>query len=73
MVLDAVDLGYRVVLVRDAVCSTSNEGHDALLKVYHGRYSIQIETEDAEQILRYPCHNYRCPQYLSLRRQGYGG
>jgi nicotinamidase-related amidase len=51
-VLDAVDLGYRVVLVRDAVCSSSKEGHDALLKVYHRRYSIQIETADAEQVLR---------------------
>jgi nicotinamidase-related amidase len=52
-VLAAVDLGYRVVLVRDAVCSSSDEGHDALLKVYHGRYSLQIETADAEDILRH--------------------
>jgi nicotinamidase-related amidase len=50
-VLDAVDLGYRVVLVRDAVCSSSDEGHDALLKVYHRRYSIQIETTDAQSVL----------------------
>jgi hypothetical protein len=33
-------------------CSFSNEGRDALLKVYHGRYWIQIETADAEQVLR---------------------
>jgi nicotinamidase-related amidase len=51
-VLDAVDLGYRVIVVRDAICSSSDEGHDALLKVYHRRYSIQIETADAEQVLR---------------------
>lgn len=50
-VLGAVDLGYRVILVRDAVCSSSDEGHDALLKVYHGRYSEQIETADAAGIL----------------------
>jgi nicotinamidase-related amidase len=50
-VLDAVDKGYRVILARDAVCSSSDEGHDALLKVYHGRYSQQIETADAEEIL----------------------
>jgi nicotinamidase-related amidase len=25
-VLDAVDLGYRVIVVRDAVCSSSDEG-----------------------------------------------
>jgi nicotinamidase-related amidase len=51
-VLDAVDLGYPVVLVRDAVCSSSDAGHDALLAVYHRRYSIQIETADAEDVLR---------------------
>lgn len=50
-VLDAVDLGYRVVLVRDAVCSSSDEGHDALLEVYRRRYSEQIETAEAETIL----------------------
>jgi nicotinamidase-related amidase len=50
-VLGAVDLGYRVVLVRDAVCSSSDEGHDALLEVYHRRYSEQIETADAATVL----------------------
>jgi nicotinamidase-related amidase len=49
--LDAVDLGYRVILVRDAVCSSSDEGHDALLEVYHRRYSEQIETADAATVL----------------------
>jgi nicotinamidase-related amidase len=50
-VLGAVDFGYPVTLVRDAVCSSSDEGHDALLKVYLGRYSEQIETLDAETLL----------------------
>ena len=50
-VMGAVDLGYRVVLVRDAVCSSSDEGHDALLSLYHRRYSEQIETADAEEVL----------------------
>lgn len=50
-VLGAVDLGYRVIVVRDAICSSSDEGHDALLQVYHRRYSEQIETADAETIL----------------------
>lgn len=52
-VLGAVDLGYRVIVVPDAVCSSSDEGHDALLKVYHQRYAEQIETADAETILRH--------------------
>jgi nicotinamidase-related amidase len=49
-IMDAVDLG-RVILVRDGVCSSSDEGHDALLELYHRRFSIQIETADAESIL----------------------
>jgi nicotinamidase-related amidase len=51
-VLGAVDLGYRVIVVRDAICSSSDEGHDALLRVYHRRYSEQIETASAEDVLR---------------------
>jgi nicotinamidase-related amidase len=50
-VLSAVDLGYRVIIVRDAVCSSSDEGHDMLLRLYHTRFSEQIETGDAETIL----------------------
>jgi nicotinamidase-related amidase len=51
-VLGAVDRGYRVILVRDAICSSSDAGHDALLTVYGGRYSEQIELADAEEVLR---------------------
>jgi nicotinamidase-related amidase len=51
-VLGAVDLGYPVILVTDAICSSSDEGHDALLRVYRGRYSQQIEATEAETILR---------------------
>jgi nicotinamidase-related amidase len=50
-VLGAVDLGYRVVLVRDAVCSSSDEGHDALMEIYHRRYTEQIEVADANTII----------------------
>jgi nicotinamidase-related amidase len=50
-VLDAVDIGYRVVVVRDATCSSSDEGHDALMKVFHGRYTHQIETASAQEVL----------------------
>ena len=50
-VLSAVDLGYRVIVVRDAVCSSSDEGHDMLVGLYHTRFSEQIEPADAETIL----------------------
>ena len=51
-VLDAVDYGYRVVVVRDAICSSSDAGHDALMSVYQGRYGLQIETATAEEVLQ---------------------
>jgi len=45
-VLGAVDLGYRVIVVRDAVCRSSDEGHDALMTLYQQRYTEQIEVAD---------------------------
>lgn len=50
-VLGAVDHGYRVVLPTDALCSSSDQTHDALLTLYRSRYSQQIETATAEVIL----------------------
>jgi nicotinamidase-related amidase len=50
-VLGAVDRGLRVVIITDAICSSSDEGHDALLAVYRARFSEQIETATAETIL----------------------
>jgi nicotinamidase-related amidase len=49
-VLDAVDLGYRVVLARDAICSSSDEVHDAALKLYEQRFSEQVETAYVAEI-----------------------
>jgi nicotinamidase-related amidase len=50
-IMAAVDHGFRVILVRDGVCSSSDEGHDALLQLYHRRFSEQIETASADEIL----------------------
>jgi nicotinamidase-related amidase len=50
-VLGAVDLGYRVVIASDAICSSSDATHDALLTLYQNRFSEQIEIADAELIL----------------------
>jgi hypothetical protein len=36
---------------RDAVCSSSDEGHDALMEIYHRRYTEQIEVADANTIV----------------------
>jgi hypothetical protein len=40
----------RNAFVRDPVCS-SDEGHDMLMRLYHSRYTEQIETADAATIL----------------------
>jgi nicotinamidase-related amidase len=51
-VMSAVDLGYRIVLATDALCSASDRTHDALLLLYRERYSQQIATATTEQILQ---------------------
>ncbi len=51
-VLGAVDLGYRVVLATDALCSSSDETHDALMTVYANRYSQQVEAVETDVILK---------------------
>jgi nicotinamidase-related amidase len=52
-VLGAVDFGYRVVLVTDAICSSADETHEALLALYHQRFAEQIETIDTETLLQH--------------------
>lgn len=42
-VLGAVDRGYRIVVAADALCSSSDATHDALLCVYESRFGTQIE------------------------------
>ncbi len=49
--LGAVDFGYRVVLATDALCSSADQTHDALLTLYRQRFSEQIETADTKTIL----------------------
>lgn len=52
-VLGAVDRGYRVVVATDALCSSSDEAHDASLEVYCKRYGQQVETATTDVILRH--------------------
>jgi nicotinamidase-related amidase len=51
-VIAAVDHGFRVVLPTDALCSSHDPTHDALIKLYHERYTLQIETSTTESVLR---------------------
>lgn len=50
-VLGAIDRGYRVIVVSDALCSVSDETHDASMKVYAQRYGQQVETAETAEIL----------------------
>jgi nicotinamidase-related amidase len=50
-VLDGVDSGYRVILVIDALCSSSDAGHDALMTLFGERFSLQVELTTAEAVL----------------------
>jgi nicotinamidase-related amidase len=50
-VLAAVDHGYRIVLVTDAICSSSDAGHDALMQMYTRRFDVQIELAEAEELM----------------------
>lgn len=50
-VLGAVDRGYRVVVATDALCSSSDEMHDASMAVYHRRYGQQVETVLTDEIV----------------------
>jgi nicotinamidase-related amidase len=50
-VMDAVDAGYRVILAEDALCSVSDESHDAMLRQFGARFSQQTEVAPVEEIL----------------------
>jgi nicotinamidase-related amidase len=50
-VLGAVDHGYRVVIPTDALCSSSDRTHEALLTLYRERYGQQVETLTTEELL----------------------
>ncbi|MBP7002702.1 cysteine hydrolase family protein [Amaricoccus sp.] len=49
-VLGAVDLGYRTVLVQDAVCSSSDENHDAMLELFAERYGQHVEVGETADV-----------------------
>jgi nicotinamidase-related amidase len=50
-VLGAIDRGYRVVLVTDAICSSTDQTHDALMELYRSRFTEQVEAVGVEEVL----------------------
>src|SRR3954449_8814001 len=49
--LGAIDWGFRVVLVQDALCSSADETHDAMMNVYTNRFGEQAETVTTNTLL----------------------
>jgi len=50
-VLGAIEFGYRVVLVEDALCSSADRTHDLLIELYRSRFRHQIEIADCATVL----------------------
>lgn len=50
-VIGAIDLGYRVIIATDAICSSANETHDAALELYENRFGMQVEVATVAQLL----------------------
>jgi nicotinamidase-related amidase len=51
-VLGAVDLGFRVVIAEDALCSSLDAGHDALMTLYRNRFTEQIDLVTVDDLNR---------------------
>jgi nicotinamidase-related amidase len=50
-VIGAMDLGYRVIVVTDALCSSADQTHDAALEVYHNRFGMQVEVTTVAELV----------------------
>lgn len=50
-VLGAINGGFRVVIATDALCSSKDDTHDAMLELYRTRFTEQVETVPTELIL----------------------
>jgi nicotinamidase-related amidase len=50
-VLGAIDRGFRVIVVTDAVCGSADQTHDALMALYHSRFSEQVEVATMAEVL----------------------
>jgi nicotinamidase-related amidase len=51
-VLGAIDFGYKIIILNDAVCSGADETHDASLKLLGDRFSVQLQLVNTETFLR---------------------
>lgn len=50
-ILAAVDLGYRIIVVKNGLCSSADQTHEALLGLYTQRFDLQVELTQANELL----------------------
>jgi nicotinamidase-related amidase len=50
-VLGAIDWGFRVILVTDALCSSADETHDSMMNIYMNRFGQQVECVTTQTLL----------------------
>ena len=50
-VIGAVDWGFSVILVTDALCSSADETHDSMMNIYMNRFGQQVECVTTETLL----------------------
>ncbi len=50
-VVGAIDLGYRLLIPHDAVCSGADSTHDSTLELLGARFSVQVEMTSTEALL----------------------
>lgn len=50
-VMGAIDLGFHVVVLSDAICSGTDETHDKIIDVLAERFSVQLKLMDTEHFL----------------------
>lgn len=49
--LGAIDWGFRAILVTDALYSSADETHDAMMNVYMNRFGEQVECVTTKTLL----------------------
>ena len=50
-VLGAADDGYRTIIVQDALCSASDQAHEAMLELFNKRYGQHLRDDDGRGAL----------------------
>jgi nicotinamidase-related amidase len=64
-VLRAIDMGYRVIVVEDAVASSNAKGHESALHGILPRFDQQVELVQTPELLR----AWETPELLTSRRE----